>query len=143
MFCLRDQYGPPCNSCNSQQGDSLTQVPRMISTDDYRIQEVLRCLKADPLKSIQDLGRLVNLSNSRLGHLFKAETGMSLDSYLTEVRLEKAAELLASTDMQIKEIASIVGYRQVPSLDRAFRNKFKLSPADYRSQKRLGLNNGH
>ena len=115
----------------------------MIFTDDYRIQEVLRCLEADPLKNIHDLGRLVNLSNSRLGHLFKTETGISLDSYLTEVRLEKAAELLASTDMQIKEIASIVGYRQVPSLDRAFRNKFKLSPADYRSKKRLGLNNGH
>ena len=110
-----------------------------VITDDYRIQEILRHLEDDPLKTVQELGCLVNLSSSRLGHLFKTETGISLDSYLTEVRMEKAADLLVSTDMQIKEIAAIVGYRQVPSLDRAFRNRFGLSPADYRYRKRIEL----
>lgn len=116
--------------------------PRIISSEDYRIQEVLRHLEKDPVKTVHELAPLVDLSDSRLGHLFKAETNMSLDSFLTQLRLEKAAKLLASTEMQIKEIASVVGYRQVPSFYRAFRNKFKMRPADYRIKQRLRLKNG-
>lgn len=116
--------------------------PRAISSGDYRIQEVLRYLEKDPAKTVHELAPLVDLSDSRLGHLFKAETKVSLASFLTELRLEKAAQLLASTEMQIKEIASVVGYRQVPSFYRAFRNKFKMRPADYRARQQLRLNNG-
>ena len=115
---------------------------RICSSGDYRIDEVLRHLERDPLKTVHELAPLVDLSDSRLGHLFKAETKVSLDSFLTQLRLEKAAELLTSTEKPIKEIASAVGYRQVPSFYRAFRNKFKVRPTEYRVQQRLKLKNG-
>ena len=111
-------------------------MPRTRSSD-YRIQEVLRSLENHPAKTVEELAGLVSLSGSRLGHLFKAEVGVSLDSFLTKVRVDKGAQLLEGTHMQVKEIAAIVGYRQAPSFDRAFRNKFKLSPADYRRLKRM------
>jgi len=111
-------------------------MPPRVSSD-YRIQEVLRCLEEDSSKTIEDLAGLVSLSSSRLGHLFKAEMGVSLDSFLTEARIDKGAQLLEATHMQVKEIAAIVGYRQAPSFDRAFRNKFKVSPAGYRRLKRM------
>ena len=104
---------------------------------DYRIQRVLRCLEEEPSATVGELAGLVSLSSSRLGHLFKAETGVSLDSFLTEVRLDKGAQMLAATQMQVKEIAAMLGYRQAPSFDRAFRNKFNVSPAVYRRLKRL------
>jgi AraC family transcriptional regulator, arabinose operon regulatory protein len=99
---------------------------------DVRIRKVLSKINQDPAINVQSLARLVKLSSSRLGHLFKADTGMELRHFLVESRLEKAIELLRNTDMQIKEISHIVGYQHVPSFDRVFRRRFNVSPADYR-----------
>jgi len=105
-----------------------------VSAKDIRIRRVLSRIEETPQASIQDLARLVKLSSSRLGHLFKAETGMELRHFLLEAKLQKAAKLLRNTDMQIKEISHTIGYHHVPSFDRIFRKKFELSPADYRRQ---------
>ncbi len=103
---------------------------------DYRVRKVMQAIEADPSQDIQDLARMVNLSSSRLSHLFKATTGFSLQTFLSNRRLETSAELLQSTEMPIKEVSYSVGYRHAPSFVRAFRNKFGSSPNDYRSQQR-------
>ena len=113
----------------------------MASPDDYRLKEVLRCIEREPARTVRDLAVLVNLSDSRLSHLFKTQTGVSLNRFLADVRLNRAAELLRSTRIQIKEISYLVGYHQSSSFDRAFRNKFDLSPAEYRHRQRFGLRN--
>jgi len=101
---------------------------------DRRVQRVLRAIEADPSCEIQDLAQLVGLSSSRLSHLFKAATGVSLQSFLADARLQRAVELLLSTDMAVKEISYHVGYRHAPSFVRAFRNKVGASPNDYRQR---------
>lgn len=106
--------------------------PCRISGRDLRIRKVLSRIDQDPAVNVQSLARLVKLSSSRLGHLFKADTGMELRHFLVESRLEKATELLRNTDMQIKEISHTVGYQHVPSFDRVFRKRFSISPAGYR-----------
>ena len=105
-----------------------------VSANDDRVHQVLSTIKQDPSTTVQRLARLVNLSSSRLGHLFKAQTGNELRHYLLDARLEKAAELLRKTEMQIKAISHLIGYHHVASFDRVFRKKFKLPPADYRRQ---------
>jgi AraC-like DNA-binding protein len=106
---------------------------------DHRVQKVMQAIEADPSLDIQDLAHMVNLSTSRLSHLFKAATGASLQSFLSFRRLETAAELLQSSEMPIKVVSYYVGYRHAPSFVRAFRNKFGSSPNDYRNQQRLML----
>jgi len=106
------------------------------SSIDFRIRKVLQIIESNPAADIEDLASLVRLSNSRLGHLFKAQIGESLNSYLANLRLEKAAELLRSTEMQIKEITYTVGYNHASSFDRAFRKRFRSSPNRYRSRQR-------
>jgi transcriptional regulator GlxA family with amidase domain len=105
--------------------------------DDFRIQQVLQAIESDPSTRISDLACRVNLSNSRLGHLFKGKTGLSLNTFLSNERLEKAADLLRCTEMRVKEITYRVGYRQEPSFNRAFRKRFDTSPASYRKEQRL------
>lgn len=110
-------------------------MPRCrVTTNDFRIHKVLSKIHQEPAVSIRGLATLVRLSSSRLGHLFKIETGLELRHFLLEARIEKAAELLRDTDMQIKEISHTVGYHHVPSFDRVFRRRFQVSPADYRRQ---------
>ncbi len=96
----------------------------------------MEAIKADPSVTIQDLAAMVNLSGSRLSHLFKAATGFTLQTFLSNCRLQISAELLQSTEMPIKEVSYSVGYRHAPSFVRAFRNKFGSSPNDYRSRQR-------
>jgi AraC-like DNA-binding protein len=107
-----------------------------VPPDDFRIQKVLQAIKADPTVRISDLASQVNLSNSRLSHLFKTQTGLSLIVFLANKRLERAADLLRDTEMRVKEITYSIGYCQEPSFNRAFRKKFDCSPLSYRKQQR-------
>ena len=105
--------------------------------DDYRILKVLQSVQGDPSKTVLELACLVNLSRSRLGHLFRVQVGTDLDSFLRDARLEKAAELLQQTELSIKEIAGRVGYHHPSSFDRGFQHKFGVPPADFRRRNRL------
>jgi len=100
---------------------------------DARIRKVLHAIQSNPGYSILELAALVNLSSSRLSHLFKATTGLSLQKVLTTCRLEIAVDLLHSTRMPIKEISYRIGYLHAPSFVRAFRNKFGASPSHCRT----------
>ena len=104
--------------------------------DDYRIRKVLEALEHNPAKSVPELAGLVNLSRSRLGHLFKLQMGVDLSHFLANQRLEKGAELLQRTELSIKQIAVIVGYHHASSFGRGFQNKFGLAPADFRKRHR-------
>ncbi len=106
---------------------------------DGRIRIILQAVESNPGHSIHDLAEMVNLSISRLSHLFKATTGLSLQNFLTTCRLRAALDLLHSTRMPIKEISYRAGYRHPPSFVRAFRNQFGASPSDYRAVQQYPL----
>jgi len=107
------------------------------SSIDFRIRKVLQNIEYNLAAPMEELANMVHLSSSRLSHLFKAQMGLSLNSFLANARLEKAAELLRSTEMQIKEITYTVGYNHASSFDRAFKKKFRSSPNSYRNRQRL------
>lgn len=97
-----------------------------------RISEILKIIESQSPHKISELALEVNLSESRLQHLFKQETGVRLGRLLTEQRLRKAAELLVSTQLRIKEIAAAAGYEHASSFSRAFEQRFAQSPLVYR-----------
>ena len=111
------------------------------SLRDFRIQKVLQAIESNTTESVHDLAQRVNLSSSRLSHLFKAKMGLSLTIFLVDRRMERAADLLRSTEMRVKEITYIVGYQQEPSFVRAFRRRFECTPTSYRNEQRLRLRN--
>jgi AraC-like DNA-binding protein len=118
--------------------NAMTPIP---APADSRIWKVLQAIDGKPSETIQDLSRLVNLSGSRLSHLFKAQTGWNLNSFLWNRRMDRAADLLRSTELRVKEITDCVGYGQTPSFNRAFKKKFGSSPTCYRRRQRLLLRN--
>lgn len=126
------KFGQQANQ--SSNGDCRT-PPKL--PDDYRIRQVLQWVEQDPSKSVLELARLLNLSGSRLGHLFRLQAGIDLESFLRNARLQKAADLLRHTELSIKAIAALVGYRHASSFDRGFKKKFEVEPADYRRKHRL------
>jgi transcriptional regulator GlxA family with amidase domain len=98
-----------------------------------RIREILEAIESQsPPHKIADLALEFKLSESRLQHLFKQETGVQLGRLLTEHRLRKAADLLLHTRLRIKEIAAAAGYEHTSSFTRAFEQHFFQAPQVYR-----------
>jgi transcriptional regulator GlxA family with amidase domain len=112
-----------------------TTRPRRVSgvaIAEGRIRRILELIESESPHTISDLALELNLSESRLQHLFKQTTGGGLGHRLTEQRLQKAALLLSGTRMRIKEIAAAVGYEHTSSFTRAFERRFEQAPLTYR-----------
>lgn len=102
------------------------------SVQQKRIGEVFEAIASGRLYSLERLASEFNLSKSHLQHLFKQQTGLRLGQMIFERRLERAALLLKSTNMRIKEIACAVGYEHSSSFARAFERRFTQTPRAYR-----------
>ena len=101
---------------------------------DCRLRKVLQKIASDARQTIQELALECNLSESHLQHLFKENTGLGLGRLLIERRMKRAAELLAQTNLSIKEIAWTVGYEHTSSFTRAFERHFREAPRCFRQR---------
>lgn len=101
---------------------------------DRRIQVVVTLLESNSHQQIGigKMARLVNLSPGRLAHLFKSEMELSLQQYVTQLRLAKAKSQLESSFLSIKEIAASVGFSSVARFVVCFKNLVGATPAHYR-----------
>ncbi len=82
--------------------------------------------------TVQDLCRKLNYSRVQLNRLFNARYGMSPHEYLLSNRLLYAQNLLNNTDMNTTEIANVVGYSNLAQFNVVFKNKFGVTPGQYR-----------
>jgi AraC-like DNA-binding protein len=99
---------------------------------DSRLARVLEAIGQNPNVDVTTLASLVNLSPSRLQHLFRERLGMAIREVVAEHKLRKAALLVVSTDMRIKEITFELGYEHTSSFVRAFRKRYLSAPQTYR-----------
>lgn len=75
----------------------------------------------------QDLG----INRTRLYNLVKETTGMSLGNYIKKLKLERAAELLLTTDLNVAEVAYNVGIESHAYFTRSFRALYGMSPTEW------------
>ncbi|TCL61086.1 AraC family two component transcriptional regulator [Kineothrix alysoides] len=74
----------------------------------------------------------LNISTCYFSTLFKREVGLTLINYMTDIRMEKAKELLKNTEDKTYVIAEKVGYAEPNYFSYVFKKKFKVSPSLYR-----------
>lgn len=76
------------------------------------------------------------ISQYYLHRSFKSETGESLINYLRLRKLTEASFLLLDTDLRIIDISQKLGYQSQSTFTRAFKKYFKLTPRQYRENKK-------
>ncbi|MFB5673967.1 helix-turn-helix domain-containing protein [Paenibacillus terreus] len=101
------------------------------------IQMYVRKHYARPDMSLEQVAGEVKLSRSYVGKLFKAHCELSFNDYLNAVRLEKARELLASTEDSVQSISEQVGILNTTYFYTLFKKHYQISPAQFRSQHAL------
>ncbi len=111
---------------------SISVGPLLLTVKERRVRKVLERIENGGLHSVGDLARAVRLSTAHLQRLFKQETGVHISDLLTERKLCTAAQLLATTEMEVKEVAYFVGYQHHSSFVRAFQRRFRQTPKEYR-----------
>jgi AraC family transcriptional regulator of arabinose operon len=103
---------------------------------DRRVQAVIDYMSEDlsrPLR-LEEVAHSVNLSASRLQHLFKANTNMTAAQYLKSLRMEKAKQLIDSTFLSTKEIMKRVGLKDDSHFVREFKKIYGLPPRSYKQR---------
>lgn len=108
---------------SSPQGRSFTAL---------RMKNFIAEHAASPFK-LEDVAKHVGLSVSRAVHLFKACYGTTMIRYAQEVRLATALERIRYSTMTLEQIAEASGFASYTYFHRVFREKYKMSPSEYRS----------
>jgi len=105
---------------------------------DWRVRTVIDDMlrSIDQPIAVSELARRVNLSRSRLTHLFRAEVGCSPGRYLREARLDRARQLVEQSALSIKEIMARVGFNDPSHFTRDFSRRHGASPRKIRARAR-------
>lgn len=82
--------------------------------------------------TVQDIADYVNIDRTYLFKLFKRNLGISPQVYLLNYRIDKACDLLRTTEYSITDIAYNVGFRDYSDFSRQFKTRHKMSPTQYR-----------
>jgi AraC family transcriptional regulator of arabinose operon len=101
---------------------------------DRRVEQVIAEIETDVARAWEtaQLAALVNLSYSRFRHLFKEETGLTINQYLRERRLERAELLLRTTFLSIKEVMTEGGLSSTSHFVQYFKERYGKTPSGYR-----------
>ena len=85
------------------------------------------------LPTVQFLADKLNVSPSYLSDMLRSITGQSAQKYIQIFIIEKAKELLSTTNLSVKEIAYILGFEYPQSFSKMFKKKIKTTPLKYRT----------
>lgn len=82
---------------------------------------------------LTEIAKHLHISGRHLSRIFLKEAGISYSEYIQNVRMQRAATLLKTSDLPIKDIAEITGFSTVNYFTRVFTSKFRSSPGKFRS----------
>jgi AraC-like DNA-binding protein len=83
--------------------------------------------------SLSDVAMLVNMSDSAFSHFFKKKTSISFITYVNNLRVAKACDLLASTSLSASEICYECGFNNKSNFIRIFTKRKNMTPIEYRN----------
>lgn len=124
LYVIRDfeaKATPGIKSVSTQE-DLCYQIMHYIDTHIYTMD------------SLSELADTTSYNYSYLSDLFKKVTGDTLQSYYQSRRLRAAQLLLRENKLKLGEIASLLRYSSIYAFSRAFKDRFGLSPSEYRKK---------
>jgi len=115
------------NHINKKTDRTTSGIPPVVRTMKNHIDKNFN----KPVK-ITDLAELSGFSPNYTGKLFREHIGLSVPNYINMLRIRKACDLLANTNMKIYQIAYQVGYSESYYFSNLFKKLLKVSPIEYR-----------
>lgn len=113
-------------------------LPWMQALGDDRLVRALDAMLEAPERphTLESVARVAGMSRSAFSERFSSTFGRTAMDLLREVRLDRGAELLRTTDLGVQEVADRVGLSSRSYFSKAFRARFGVDPASYRAAAR-------
>jgi AraC family transcriptional activator of pobA len=111
----------------SASSDLLTKAEELM--DNYfQVEKAL--LKGLP--SVQEMADELHVSAHYLSDMLRSLTGLNTQQHIHSRLIEKAKELLTTTNLTVAEVAYQLGFEHPQSFNKLFKNKTKVSPMEFR-----------
>jgi len=111
--------------------------------DDRLLERIVRIINehlGDPELTVEQVAGEVGISRVHLHRKLKELTGQTSRDFIRNLRLKKAAEMLAEKKYAISELADAVGFLSASSFTTAFKTLYGVSPTEYgQQQQQKGL----
>lgn len=121
---LITQLSPSSQLLQEQRGG----VDLVLETTQYIKQHINEAI------TLNQIAAYIGVNESYLSRVFKSKTGTSIKNRINTIKMEKAKELLANTNLKIYEIAMQLGLENTPYLSRLFHQYTGITPMEYRNQ---------
>lgn len=106
---------------------------------DFYIQEAVTFMEQNYQRELtmEEVADVCKLNRSYFSKLFKQCKGCPPQEFLIRLRLSKAAEMMKTTSASIGDIAVACGYPNQLHFSRSFKQRYGISPREWRSQNKL------
>ena len=119
--------------------DWMFQIAGLLNTDkinknNYLTSQLIEYIRANYEKplSLYSIADEFNRSTPYISRLIKQTTGKNFTDLLTDLRIQKAKELLKTSSYHVNEISHMVGYPNFRYFSRIFKQQTGMTPNDYR-----------
>ena len=90
--------------------------------------------------TLEEIARRVGVSSQYLSKIFSEETNQTFVEYLTTLRINRAKDIIQTSDQPIKQVGIMVGYKDPNYFSRIFRSVVGVSPSDFRDSVKHKIN---
>jgi len=111
-----------------------------LSAEETNIQKILHYIDLNDLGttvSLENVASFIGLTPQYISRLFKQHFNINFIDYVTQRRINLAADLLKTTDLPIKDVSSRCGYNDMSYFSKVFSKFIGLTPREYRQQAKL------
>ncbi|TFW30425.1 response regulator transcription factor [Duganella callida] len=84
------------------------------------------------LPGLAEIARSVGTYREKLSQVFREQTGMTVFGFIREERIRRGEELLKDTDIDVQDIALLIGFNNAGNFATAFRERMGVTPTAYR-----------
>ncbi len=111
---------------NGTNGEVFDYYPRL-----NRLREYVKQSYSEPI-SLKRAASVAALESSYFSTYFRANVGITFTDWLRQVRIEKAMELMKAKDFSISEVAEEVGFADLRTFERAFKQYTLMTPMKFK-----------
>ncbi|MDO4323745.1 MAG: helix-turn-helix domain-containing protein [Lachnospiraceae bacterium] len=128
-----------CKQISEEMAIRFCRMNHLKSIHNYSVlvQKIILAVDMDLSQglTLQYFSESLNVNRSYLSNLFRREVGMTITDYVTDRRIQSAADLLLTTQYPIKTVAKQVGIMDVHYFSRLFKKKMGKPPSKYREER--------
>lgn len=119
---------------STSESNSFHSENTMFFSDNSIVADIQKYLSDNYQKdlSLKFLSDKFYLSETYLCDLFKRHSNVTLSSFIRELRLNNACEMIKKGNFSLSQIAETVGYKDYSYFGKLFKNRFKITPEEYR-----------